>query len=66
MLLKNSEELSAASVCFEISYENPQEVLNVVVSADKTMILSHGALSKRDSIEWHLKGEESPKNAEVA
>lgn len=49
----------------ELSREDQKGVIESIVTGDETMVLYYDPTSKRDSMEWHRKGEPAPKKAKV-
>lgn len=49
----------------ELCRDDQEAVIQSIVTGDETMILYYDPTSKRDSMEWHRKGEPAPKKAKV-
>jgi histone-lysine N-methyltransferase SETMAR len=50
----------------ELCRADQKKVIESIVTGDETMVLYYDPTSKRDSMEWHRKGEPAPKKARVS
>lgn len=63
--VQKQRRVDCCKTFLELYYGDPEGVMESLVTGDETMVLYYDPLSRRESMEWHRKGEPVPKKAKV-